>query len=273
MPAIESASVANLRDLGGIPLPGGGRVRAGRVFRAASLYKLDPAEPVIAELGIRTVVDLRTTEERTSRPDLLPPGARLVIADALADQEAGSGRQALRDKPSAAHLVELLADPAGASRTLGDGEAKRVMQEVYRSFVTDASAHRAFQTVLELAADPDAGPVLIHCTAGKDRTGWSATLILALLGADPETVEAEYLAVRDAVRATFSKLITRFETGGGDPAVAEALIGVDREYLAAALGEARAKYGSLEGYVHDALGLSGETVARLRAHLVEPGRD
>ena len=266
MPAIESASVANLRDLGGIPLPGGGRVRAGRVFRAAGLHRLDPAEPAVARLGIRTVVDLRTAAERTAAPDRLPPGARLVTADALADQEAEG------ERPSAAHLVELLSDPAGANRMFGGGEAERLMKEVYRSFVTDASAHRAFRTVLDHAADPDAGPVLIHCTAGKDRTGWSAALILVLLGADPVTVEAEYLAVRDAVRAAFSKLITRFEAGGGNPAITGALLGVDRAYLAAALDAARAKYGSVEGYVHDALGLPDEAVARLRAHLVEPGR-
>jgi protein-tyrosine phosphatase len=267
MPAIESASVSNLRDLGGIPLSGGGRVRAGRVYRSAGLYKLDPAEPAIVDLGIRTVVDLRTAEERGSRPDRLPPGAVLVTADALADQETAG------DKPSVAHLVELLADPAGAGRALGGGGAKRVMEEIYRSFVTDAAAHQAFRTVLTQVADPDAGPVLIHCTAGKDRTGWSATLILALLGADPETVEAEYLAVHDAVRAAFGKMITGFVARGGDPAISGALIGVDRDYLAAALGEARAKYGSVEGYVHDALGLTDETVAQLRTHLVEPGRD
>jgi protein-tyrosine phosphatase len=265
MPAIESASVSNLRDLGGIPLSGGGRVRAGRVFRSASLHRLDPAEPAIVGLGIRTVVDLRTAQERASRPDRLPPGARLVTADALADQETAG------DKPSVAHLVELLADPAGAGRALGGGGAGRVMEQIYRSFVTDAAAHRAFRTVLEQAAGPDAGPVLIHCTAGKDRTGWSAALILVLLGADPETVEAEYLAVRDAVCAAFGKMISGFVARGGDPAIAGALIGVDREYLAAAIGEARAKYGSVEGYVHDALGLADGTVARLRAHLIEPG--
>ncbi len=91
MAAIPAVSVANLRDLGGLPLAGGRAVRPGLVFRSAQLDRLDPGDPAVAGLGIRTVVDFRTDAERGERPDRLPAGARPLVADVLADWLATSG--------------------------------------------------------------------------------------------------------------------------------------------------------------------------------------
>jgi protein-tyrosine phosphatase len=264
VPALHADSLANLRDLGGIAVQGGRRVRRGAVLRSADLHALDPDEPAIAVLGIRTVVDLRTAPERAARPDRLPHGARMVVLDALADREAEDPQGA-----AAARVLELMANPPAANAALGDGRAVKLMEELYRAFVTDASAHEAFRAVVELAADPAAHPVLIHCTAGKDRTGWASAVILLLLGADERDVTAEYLAVQPAVDALFRPLTERFAAGGGDPAVAAALIGTAPGYLAAGLSAAVEKYGSVEGYARSALGVPDGTLSRLRTLLTE----
>ncbi|WP_371652358.1 MULTISPECIES: tyrosine-protein phosphatase [unclassified Streptomyces] len=265
MTAIPATSVANLRDLGGTPLAGGRTVRPGLVFRAGALDRFDPdRDPAVAGLGLRTVVDLRTDAERAERPDRLPDGARLVVADALADTVSESGA------PAAAQLRHVLADPAAAEQHLGGGRAQVVFGDLYRGLVSSPSARAAYRTLLlELAAE-DAGPVLFHCTAGKDRTGWGATVLLSLLGASPEVVEREYLSVNGAVRQAFAPLIEGFTAQGGDPEIALAVIGVVPEYLAAGLGEVSARYGSMEVYVREGLGVGEGVVRQLRTRLVDP---
>ncbi|MGY0023507.1 tyrosine-protein phosphatase [Streptomyces sp. cg35] len=260
---IAAATVANLRDLGGTPLADGRRVRPGLVFRSGQLDRLDPtADPAFAALGIRTILDLRTDAERAAHPDRAPDGVRLLVADALADKLAQAGVA-----PAAAQLKEVLADPVRAERELGGGRAEALFADTYRALVSTESAQAAYRTLLLELAAPDAGPLLFHCTAGKDRTGWGATVLLALLGADDATIEAEYLSVNAAVRAAFAPLVEGFTAQGGDPEVALSVIGVTPGYLRAAQDEVAARYGSVGTYVRDGLGVPDEAVELIRDRL------
>ncbi|WP_017238914.1 tyrosine-protein phosphatase [Streptomyces sp. SS] len=261
MPAIPATSVANLRDLGGLPVGDGREVRAGRVLRSAHLDRLDPDEPVVAALGIRTVVDLRTERERAERPDRLPADARLLVADVLSDQLAGSGL------PPAARLKKLLADPALAEEHLGGGRVRAAFERTYRTFVSGDSARASYRALLGELGTPGAGPLLFHCSAGKDRTGWAATVVLSLLGADEETVRTEYLAVNPAVRQAFAPMVEGFTAQGGDPQLALDLIGVLPEYLDAALDEVAVRHGSMEKYVREGLGVPDEVTELIRERL------
>ncbi|MFI8965147.1 tyrosine-protein phosphatase [Streptomyces sp. NPDC053493] len=261
MPAIPATTVANLRDLGTLPLGEGRSVREGLVFRSGQLDRLDPAESVVTALGIRTVVDFRTAAERAERPDRVPPGGRVIVADVLADYLATSGL------PPAARLKTLLSDPALAEEHLGGGRAQAAFTRTYRAFVTSDSARASYRAFLTELADPSSGPLLFHCTAGKDRTGWAATIVLALLGADEETVTAEYLSVNPGVREAFAPLIEGFTAQGGDPDLALALIGVVPEYLEAALDEVAVRHGSMEKYVREGLGVPDEVTDLIRERL------
>ncbi|MFD9726789.1 tyrosine-protein phosphatase [Streptomyces sp. NPDC059072] len=267
MTAITSTTVANLRDLGGTLLTGGRTVRSGLVLRSGQLDRLDvDADPAVAALGLATVIDFRTGPERADHPDRLPAGVRALIGDVLADK-MNSGRSSGK-APAAAQLKDLLSDPVVAEERLGGGKAQALFADVYRSFVGTASAQASYRMLLEELADPQAGPLLFHCTAGKDRTGWGATIILSLLGADDETLMAEYLSVNSAVKQAFAPLIEGFTAAGGDPDIALALIGVFPSYLEAALDEVETRYGSMEKYVREGLGVSDEKVEALRARLI-----
>ncbi|MEV0451561.1 tyrosine-protein phosphatase [Streptomyces sp. NPDC050600] len=261
MPAIPAATVANLRGLGSLPLGEGRSVREGLVFRSGQLDRLDPADPVVAALGIRTVVDFRTAAERAERPDHVPPGGRLLVADVLADFLATSGL------PPAARLKTLLSDPALAEEHLGGGGAQAAFRRTYRAFVNTESARASYGAFLTELGDPYSGPLLFHCTAGKDRTGWAAAVVLSLLGADEETVMAEFLSVNPAVRQAFAPLIEGFTAQGGDPDLALALIGVVPEYLEAAFDEVAVRHGSMEKYVREGLGVPDEVTALIRERL------
>ncbi|MCY0950908.1 tyrosine-protein phosphatase [Streptomyces sp. H27-S2] len=263
MTATPSTTVANFRDLGGTPLSGGRTVLPGLLLRSGQLDRLDlGADPVVAALGLRTVIDFRTEAERADHPDRLPAGARLLVGDVLADK-VNSGAM-----PAAAQLKDLLSDPVVAEEHLGGGKAQALFGDVYRSFVLSGSAQAAYRMLLTEAADPASGPLLFHCTAGKDRTGWGATVILSLLGADDDTLMAEYLSVNPAVKRAFAPMIEGFTAAGGDPDIALALIGVFPSYLEAAMNEVETRYGSMEKYVREGLGVSDETVEALRASLV-----
>ncbi|MBT2471610.1 tyrosine-protein phosphatase [Streptomyces sp. ISL-66] len=281
MTATTATTVANLRDLGGTPLSGGRTVRPGLVLRSGQLDRLDlDADPAVAALGIRTVLDFRTDTERVDHPDRLPAGARLLIADVLADKMnadgaggacgAGGARgaDAGPGKIPAAQLKDLLSDPVVAEEHLGGGKVQALYAGVYRSLVSSGSAQAAYLQLLTELADPQAGPLLFHCTAGKDRTGWGATVVLSLLGADDETLMSEYLSVNPAVRIAFAPMIEGFTAAGGDPDLALALIGVYPSYLKAALDEVNTRYGSMEKYVREGLGVRDETVEALRARLI-----
>ncbi|MFE5490886.1 tyrosine-protein phosphatase [Streptomyces virginiae] len=265
MTATPSTTVANLRDLGGTPLSGGRTVRPGLILRSGQLDRLDlDADPVVAALGLRTVIDFRTDAERADHPDRIPAGARLLVGDVLADKLRAAGK-----KPAAAQLKDLLSDPVVAEEHLGGGKAQALFADTYRSFVHSGSAQTAYRMLLTEAADPQAGPLLFHCTAGKDRTGWGATVILALLGAEDDTLMAEYLSVNPAVKQAFAPMIEGFTAAGGDPDIALALIGVFPSYLEAALDEVETRYGSMEKYVREGLGVPDETVEALRARLLD----
>ncbi|MER5867114.1 tyrosine-protein phosphatase [Kitasatospora sp. NPDC002040] len=253
---VEAATVANLRDLGGVPLPGGRTVRSGLAFRSGQLDRLDPAaDPAFAALGVRTVVDLRTERERTARPDRVPPAAALVVADVLADAMSAG---------AASKLGTVTTDPLAANRLLGDGRAELALIADYRAFVTSGSGRAAYRTLLTALARPADGPLLFHCTAGKDRTGWGAALLLLLLGADRATVEEDYLAVNPAVRAAFAPVVAAFTAAGGDPEITEALLTVRPSYLAAALETLTEGWGDPETYARTALGLDDAVLTALR---------
>ncbi len=253
------STVANLRDLGGWRVPGGGQVARGLVYRSTDLSRLaEPDLTMFAGLGIRTVFDLRTASERLAAPDVLPGGARYRALDVLADSAMAIP----------ANLMALLADPPAATRTLSGGAVGSLFDDAYREIVMLPSAQLGYRALfLDLAA-PEARPALVHCTAGKDRTGWAAAVLLLLLGVSDEDVLADYLLTNDLLLPVLRPILDQFEAAGGDPALLGPVLGVTPDYLEAAFDEVRRNYGSIEGYVADGLRLNDVTIDGLYRNLV-----
>jgi protein-tyrosine phosphatase len=137
-------------------------------------------------------------------------------------------------------------------------------------FVRAPGARAAYAELLsELATAPV--PQLFHCTAGKDRTGWAAALLLEIAGVDRETILADYLLTNTFSSATRSKYLALIAEHLGDDKVAvyEPTMIVDESYLQTAYDAAHELYGSVGGYLQDGLGLGDEMVGDLRARLVD----
>jgi len=175
-------SVPNLRDLGGHRTRDGATVRTRLVYRADQLHPVSAADmDVLAGLGLRQVIDLRTPSECEARPDQVPPGVTVRHVDVLADTRT----------PGLDGFEALLGQPERANALLGGGKVDHVLEGVYRGFVSSPGASRGFGELFARMARRDEVPLLFHCATGKDRTGWAAAVFLTLLGVPAEIVDAQ----------------------------------------------------------------------------------
>jgi len=238
--ALKGAS--NVRDLGCWPAADGRRVRFGQVFRSASLAALtDEDAAALTEAGIRTVCDLRGETERERAPSRL----------------AGVTTHALCIEPSLRpSLSELLA----AGNVTGP-DVMTLMRGAYTAYALEWS-HR-YRALFDLLLDEEAPPLLFHCTAGKDRTGFGAALILAALGVDEETVLEDYLATNRLWRAD-----PEIAASLPEP-VAEVLLRVHPELIATAFDAVRDAHGTIDVYLEDRIGLGPAERDRLRERLLD----
>lgn len=205
---IDIPGLPNLRDVGGWPMASGETVAYGRLYRSIDLHRLAAGGAErLAALGIRTVYDLRTGGERDAEPDRLLDGARLVIADVLADAAGAAPAQ----------LLALLHDPRLAERRLSGGQAAALFAQGYRDIVSLPSALAAYRMMFADLMHPASRPALVHCTTGKDRTGWAAAALLMLLGVSERDVMADYLLTNDELLPALQPIFDRFADAGGTP--------------------------------------------------------
>lgn len=259
--SIPILSVPNLREIGGYRTRDGATVRFGRFYRSTDLSKVTADDAArLAELGLVTVFDLRTGSERAAAPDRAPASAREVPLDVLADKVQGS---------MAAQMQSVMADPTLLGAFLGDAHAMDVFLDIYRELITLPSALASYRSMFTDLAAPDALPALVHCTTGKDRTGWATASLLLLLGVDEDDVFHDYLLTNTQLLPTFEPAFARFEAAGGDRAMLELVLGVRREYLEAALARMRETFGTVEAYFADGLGIDARAQYAIRTQMLE----
>ena len=258
---IDIATVPNLRDLGGWPAPGG-RVRSGLLFRSAEFAGLQGDDAAaFAKLGIRSVYDLRTSDERAAQPNVVPPGVEYIIVDVLRDATGAAPAQ----------VVKAMSDPAVAERVLGGGKAVAMFEDGYRQIVGLPSALTGYRQFFTDISQPEHRPAVFHCTTGKDRTGWAAAALLLLLGVAHDDVYADYLLTNEQLVPKLQPQVDQFAAAGGDPDLLTPVIGVQTSYLDAAIDEMHKRFGGIEGYFADGLGLDAPTIEQLRSSYIEKG--
>ncbi|MFE6225754.1 tyrosine-protein phosphatase [Streptomyces sp. NPDC057854] len=257
---IPLQGAVNVRDLGGYPTHGGGRVRHGLVYRADHLGKLTDADvAVLGGLGLARAIDFRIPMEvGHDGADRLPAGVAAVSRPVTDNGLFGQLTAAIASR-----------DPVRQEEMLGGGRAAAFMTDVYRTFVTDPANRDAFGRTLRELAAPGTGPVLYHCTSGKDRTGWASWLVLRLAGVPERLATEDYLA-SNTLRAAHDARVREGLRAAGlmrNPELIVPLQEVRREYLDAALAEVRSGYGGLYRHVTAGLGLDPRALARLRDRL------
>jgi protein-tyrosine phosphatase len=142
------------------------------------------------------------------------------------------------------------------------------MTQLYRWFASSPAAGQVFAEALRLIATPDALPLLFHCTAGKDRTGWLAALLLSALGVERSTVVEDYLRTNELNAKSTAYLLSTFADRVPDPSGLLPLFEARKEYLEAAFAEVD-RYGGIEPYLREALGLDDAVLTALRETLLD----
>ena len=238
----DLAGASNFRDLGGYPARDGRVVRWRQIFRSNHLGHLTEADiEVLRGLGLRSAFDFRGTEER---------------AAAI----CGLEEIAVHSLPVEPTVVATLRAKLAAAGTLSSADALEVMRDSYRNYVRlSTPSYRAlFGHLLD-----DRAPLVIHCTAGKDRTGFACALILHALDVPDDLIAEDYLLTNRFYR----------RDPGHSPdlpeEVKQALASVEASFLAAAFDAISADYGGLENYFSDGLGLGATQRARLQARYLE----
>ena len=245
--ALEGA--ANARDVGGLPTVDGHRTRSGVLLRSDNLQGLTPGDVrVLLDRGLRTVVDLRTATE----VELEGPGP-------------------LRELDVAHHHLDLIPHGfegrAALSRAVPDEDAPdHAMDHWYADYLTDAPASVA--TALRLVADPRSGAVLVHCAAGKDRTGVLVALALSLVGVTRDAVVADYALSGERIAAVRDRLVASPTYA---PDVGKRTLDSMRPHagnMERFLDRVDRDYGGVHGLA-STIGVDEETVARLGRRLLD----
>jgi protein-tyrosine phosphatase len=156
-----------------------------------------------------------------------------------------------------------------ARPTFGDGRGTAYFVQAYRHFVSLGSAQAAYGRLFLDLARCDHGPLLFHCSTGKDRTGWAAAALLMLLGVADDLVMQDFLLSTTRFSGLVQPVLDDFRARGGDPELLRPLMGVRPEYLESALDEMRRSFGTVERYFAEGLGVDGGTQRVLRTALVE----
>lgn len=254
-------AAANLRDLGGTPAAGGRTVAPGRCYRAEALVAPDttplctPWLPEHAEayrdLGVRTVLDLRSRGEAERVASAWPEatGAELVV---LPIEEGGEGDT---------DFVHEIRTGVRTTFTASD------MAAYYALTLRRRTAE--FGTGLRVLADADRLPVLVHCAAGKDRTGLLVALLLEALGTPREVVVADY-ALTGTLRPNRVQAYAHLFAAHVDLAAIATLFDSPAAAMEQALAGLDDEFGSVAAYLESRCGVTPEHVAALREGLLTP---
>ena len=240
--AVEILGVENFRDLGGYPAADGRTVRWGRFFRSAALRRMSPRElRVLDSMGVAQVFDLRAENEAAEFPDTLPEGAAYRAIPAFADR-GDAGRLLQMDLTSRIQSV----------RTRADAEpVRRMFQGIYAELPFGNPAYRSALNALDMPDDARSLPLILHCTAGKDRTGVCCALILLALGAPREAVLEDYLLSKPYREESNRRLLAYYEgLGASQPALelAAEMISVTPALLNRSLDAIDARYPDLKTF-------------------------
>jgi protein-tyrosine phosphatase len=237
------AGALNFRDIGGYPADDGGRTRWGAVYRSDSLSFLTPGDlPAFDALGIKAIYDLRRSGEIAAHP-----GPREYVHIELAN------RDPLEDGERAALVSRR--------------DAERWLLADYRRMLASAAA--TFGELFTRLAEPGRLPAVIHCLAGKDRTGLTVALLLTALSVPRQVVLDDYQLTNDYRGVAHSPgVVALFVQAGMARPAAEGLLGAPRWVMARALGELDDTHDGIAGYLLGPGGMSPAALAALRTALL-----
>jgi len=248
----------NFRDLGGYKTRDGRRTKWNMVYRSDNLAHLDKdGMSAFSDLGIRNITDLRSQDERIQEPNIIPasyPGPIynvLPINDRPVDIRA-LGKRIVTGKITEEEISDLLD---------------------HRKFITNPSHRDYWGAWLRGLAEDEATPHLFHCTSGKDRTGFGASIFLLTMGVPEDTVKADFLLSNTVLADYNAARIEEIDDkvpGKIDEALFLKILGVSEETFDLSMAEMKSSFGSIDGFIRDGLGVDDAARQKLQDKFLEP---
>ncbi len=257
---MKLAAAPTFRDLGGAVASDGRIVRHGLLYRAGHLLEPSGAErEFVRSLRLRQVFDLRSGTERMRQPSnwIDNDFTRPVHADVNTDVRAGGS--------ALLHLLE---------EDLSEAGALKMMLHTYRHF--PAGFREQLGPLFNALLDEQDFPVLIHCSAGKDRTGFACAMVLHVLGVSETDILEDYLRTGDVLLGSpmavaMAELLAGYMGRAPSPKAVDIIMGVRREFLETAFDALRAEYGSIDEYLEQVAGIHAQHREKLRDVFLMPG--
>ena len=245
----------NFRELGGYQTRDGKTVKMHKLLRTANLATLDKTDlKFLQDYGVKYVVDFRSKDEVDREPDRVPEGA-IYSFDPVFSEDLTESSKGIDEILSEKHQ-----DPkAGFDH----------MFLAYDDMIKSESAQRAYRHFFDvlLANDQENQSIIFHCTAGKDRTGFAALLILSALGVPFETIKKDYLLTNVATKDFVHNFLQKAKDEGANDAtlnILKDLQTVHSEYIDFVLTTINKNYGSVENYLRDIMRLTDDEISKLR---------
>ena len=258
--------IVNARDLGGYTMLDGRIVQSGRLLRAAHLADAtDEDIRNLERLPVTAIIDFRKEQEKVGKVDREVPGARYTSlpvdpsGNAMATATEEEKKKFSGQKKFDVKKVIVFA--------AFNKKAQAVAQEMYPTLLFDPDCQQQFARFFRLVLETENGAVLFHCTQGKDRTGIASALLLAALGADRETIVADFDATNRVYEKDVRKYSRRVKFWGGkeeEVGVVKAFLGCNTENFIKALDRIDQEFGSLQAYLKGPIGLTDADIQTLR---------
>jgi len=230
----------NFRDLGGIKTKDGRFVKWGKIFRSDDMHHLTNDDlAYLSNIPIISVVDFRSQNEIKEAPDKMPQTAQ-NYPYSITPGNLPTSPQMSEDNISMLESINI----------------DSIMRNVNELLVTDSLSIRQYANLFRLLEDESKVPLLFHCSAGKDRTGMGAALILFALGADEQTILNDYLLSNRYIKDKYAPYTSKY------PAL-EPLFSVKPEYLKAGIKKIQEEYGSIDNYLDSVLKVNRDKLKKL----------
>ena len=251
MQNLSIPGLINARDLGGLVTIDGKQIRHHRLIRADALHNLSKKgkESLLRDYELKAVVDLRTETERREKPDPVIPGVDYMELPLFEESTAGI----TREEYSSSQLTSV-----------------PDMRFLYRHMLSDDFSVRQVAKVVRAIMAVEDGGVLFHCTAGKDRTGVIAMLLLGILGVSADDILEDYIYTNATGADIAFSYSNRVYQKTGDAALAESIkkaFLADEEYLKGAMSIVN-ECGGYEQFFQDQLKISSDEIMSFRAKIL-----
>lgn len=249
------SALCNTRDIGNQITENGKRIKPGCLFRSGELYEAteDEINYLNSYYNIGTIIDLRTSSEKQSKPDPLVKNTKYIFLPLLSEDKVG-----ITTKSTTENSTENYLDYVNLVKGLKI-PVQEYMANLYNNLVTDSYAIQQYNKFFHILLSSDESEsILWHCSIGKDRAGIISALVLSALGVNRENILIDYMKTNQNIKSRITYILQKAVKINSDPVFSDSLynlLAACEVYLVSALDTIEQKYNTIKDYIIDCIGV------------------